>query len=660
MLVRHFLFAASLGIGVTLAASTPANAQESRNEREIMSLDSLLSIPVSAAAKYEQLTPDAPASVSIITRDQFMRYGLRTVGDALTQLQGFYGSYDRNYFYLGVRGFSRPTDYNNRVLLMLDGHVMNENFYNSAFLGTAFGISLDVVDHIEVVRGPGSALHGSGAMLAVVNVITKSSTSSRGLDITAEAGSFGLRGGTATFVHAIPSGPEITVMATGTEATGPDLYFPEFDHPLTNRGIAAGRDWDRGHGLLGVARFRGLTFSILQTSRKKGMPAGAWETVFNSDSAWTLDERAFAELRWIHDLNARTNLEVRGYYDSYSYDGLYPYELPEGTWVDGTDAQWFGGETRFRWDPIPTNRIQVGAEYRKTFQAEYRSRDNLYDYFNEDLPFTNHSFFIQNEWQTTPQLSLTLGIRYDSYSDVAAAVTPRAAIVFHPSDRATAKLLYGSAFRAPSRWELYYEEQDVWKVNPALQPETIRTLEAVWEQRISTSVWATVGVFDYQMTDLIDESIDPDDDMSLYQNVSRVRATGAEGGVQISLPSGFGGYANYVFQRARPVGSEEILTNSPQHLFRAGAYHTLPPGLTVAVNVSYDHERRTVQDTTLDPFLLVHATVSTTALHKRLSASLTVRNLLNASYQTPGGFEHLQPGIPQDGRHARLSATVHF
>ncbi len=239
-------------------------------------------------------------------------------------------------------------------------------------------------------------------------------------------------------------------------------------------------------------------------------------------------------------------------------------------------------------------------------------------------------------------------------------MSPRAAVVVHPTDRTTAKLLYGSAFRAPTRWERYYEEVDWWKTNPALQPEKVRTVEAIWEQRISSSIWVTAGVFDYVMTNLIDETVDPDDDLGYYQNISRVRATGAEGEVQVRLGSGFGGYASYTFQRARPQGSEEILTNSPQHLVRAGAYQTLPRGLTVAVNASYDHERRTVQDTMLDPFFLVHATISATALHERVKASLTVRNLLNTSYQTPGGFEHVQPGITQDGRHVRFTATVHF
>jgi len=95
-------------------------AQETGGGSEL-SLDELLNIEISSAAKYSQTATEAAASVTVITRDDISRYGYRTLSDALVQVRGFYGSYDRNYFYLGARGFGRPTDYNNRVLFLMDG-----------------------------------------------------------------------------------------------------------------------------------------------------------------------------------------------------------------------------------------------------------------------------------------------------------------------------------------------------------------------------------------------------------------------------------------------------------------------------------------------------------------------------------------------------------
>lgn len=84
-------------------------------------LDSLLNMRISTASKYNQTMNEAPASVTIITSEDIERYGYRTLEDVFAGVRGFYISNDRNYSYVGVRGFGRPTDYNNRILLLIDG-----------------------------------------------------------------------------------------------------------------------------------------------------------------------------------------------------------------------------------------------------------------------------------------------------------------------------------------------------------------------------------------------------------------------------------------------------------------------------------------------------------------------------------------------------------
>ncbi len=145
-------------------------AQQDESGNRDFSLDSLLNIKISTAAKYEQTSREAPASVTIISSEDIERFGYRTLDEVLMTVRGFYTSYDRNYSYVGIRGFSRPTDYNDRVLLLINGHTTNENFYGSAFIGTDLALNLEAVDRIEIVRGPGSALYGTGAMFAVINI----------------------------------------------------------------------------------------------------------------------------------------------------------------------------------------------------------------------------------------------------------------------------------------------------------------------------------------------------------------------------------------------------------------------------------------------------------------------------------------------------------
>jgi outer membrane receptor for ferrienterochelin and colicins len=91
---------------------------------------------VIGASKYEQKVTEAPSSVSIITSSEIKKYGYRTLADILRGVTSFFVTYDRNYSYVGVRGFGRPGDYNTRILLLIDGHRTNDNVYDSAMIGT--------------------------------------------------------------------------------------------------------------------------------------------------------------------------------------------------------------------------------------------------------------------------------------------------------------------------------------------------------------------------------------------------------------------------------------------------------------------------------------------------------------------------------------------
>lgn len=81
---------------------------------------------VTGASKYQQDLTDSPASISIITADEIRKNGYRTLADALNSVRGFYLSYYRSYHYVGVRGLSPLGDYNSRILLLVDGHRLND------------------------------------------------------------------------------------------------------------------------------------------------------------------------------------------------------------------------------------------------------------------------------------------------------------------------------------------------------------------------------------------------------------------------------------------------------------------------------------------------------------------------------------------------------
>ena len=164
-LARRFVF---VSMFLILSANAPeilAQTQDANEPEDFfeMSIEDLMELEIATASKYKQKISEAPSSVTVVTAEEIRKYGYRTVLDILNSVPGFYKTYDRNYGYIGVRGFGRPGDYNSRILLLVDGHRANDNLGGSLGVVTDFHIDVDLIERIEIVRGPGSALYGSNA-----------------------------------------------------------------------------------------------------------------------------------------------------------------------------------------------------------------------------------------------------------------------------------------------------------------------------------------------------------------------------------------------------------------------------------------------------------------------------------------------------------------
>lgn len=192
---------------------------------------------VFSASKYEQKLTEAPARISVATANEIQRFGYRTLTDILNSLPGIYSTYDRSYTFIGNRGFGIPGDYNTRILLLID-----------------------LIDRVEVVRGPASSLYGSNAFFGVINVITKRGRDLQGLEVSA-AGSQETYQGRLSYGERFDNGLEILLSASGYDSQGNDsLNYPEFDDPETNNGIAEDAN-DAGHRSL-YAKFSYGEFTL--------------------------------------------------------------------------------------------------------------------------------------------------------------------------------------------------------------------------------------------------------------------------------------------------------------------------------------------------------------------------------------------------------------
>lgn len=661
--------AASVGIVVivlfSLGWTCPnlnAMVQEANQEKpeEETALEKMLNTEISTASKYDQYEIDAAASITVITAEDIERFGFRTIDEVLASVPGFYTRYDRNYAFIGTRGLSREPDYNNRILLMLNGNTTNDGVFGSAAVGTDYQLDLRVIDRIEIIHGPGSSLYGTGAVFAVINLITKRGADMDGLMVSGEVGSFGRQTAAAFFGKKYANRLDVVISGQITDVKGQDLYFPEFDAPETNHGVAVGLDWDKNHGFSGTVKMGDFLVQGALVSRKKGVPTASFDTNFNDSRALTYDSGGLVELQYSHDYGVNKNLLARVYYNRYYAEGRFPYDLLS---IENADSQWYGGEIRFRWDSAANNRIIIGAEYQNHFQAEYKYGNEVSSFVEGNWPYSIYSFYLQDEFQIRKNLSLTAGVRGDHfyYSDIRAHASPRFGVVYHPFGSTAVKFLYGDAFRKPSIYELHIDDPDSGiKPNVDLKPEEIRTLELGWEERLGANLLAFASVYRYRMKNLIDWIIDPADHYTQARNVGRVSAWGMEMGFQAQLGREARGQVSYSLQDAQDQDTGLQLTNSPRHLLKGKLVLPLLRYLFISSLWQYESERTTVAGTKTDPFLLTHLTLTSRRLFDHLSASLQIRNLFDSSYSHPGGPEHIQPSILQNGREFSLRMEYRF
>lgn len=168
------------------------------------------------------------------------------MAEILRSVRGFFVTSDRNYSYLGIRGFGRPGDYNSRILLLIDGLRFNDNIYEGALIGNEFILDVDLIERIEVVRGPASALYGTNAFFGIVNVITKQAKSVGNLEVSGEAGSLATYKGRLSLGHQFKNELDVLLSTSYFDSQGQlSLYYKEFDDPATNFGRAEKVDNDR-------------------------------------------------------------------------------------------------------------------------------------------------------------------------------------------------------------------------------------------------------------------------------------------------------------------------------------------------------------------------------------------------------------------------------
>jgi outer membrane receptor for ferrienterochelin and colicins len=628
-------------------------------------LEDLMSIEIDTvygASGFKQKVTEAPASITIITSEEIRKYGYRTLADVLRNVRGFYVSYDRNYSYLGVRGFGLPGQYNNAITLLVDGHRLNDDIYDGLLLGTDFPIDVDLIDRIEVIRGPNSSLYVASAFLGVINIITKRGRDLEKVSVAGEVASYGTYEGRVSYGNKFQNGLELLLSASFYDSHGQDqLFFKEFDSPATNNGIAVNADDDEFHQIFANASWGRFTLHAVFGSRDKGIPTASFGTVFDVTGTHTIDGRGYIDLRYDRALGRGWSLANRWYYDQYNNDGTYIYDYselggpPRVSNKNFAHGKWWGDEVTVSKQVSDTHRLTFGAEFRDNFQQDQGNYDQqpFVQYFSSSQTSNVFSAYAQDEIHIRKDLVLNLGLRYDHYSTFGGTTNPRAALIYNPWAKTTFKFLYGQSFRAPNMFELYYDAPGN-EADPSLRPETVKTMELVWEQYFANHFQMTVSGFYYPIHSLIGQQIDSMGE-AVFVNTGSVDLRGLDFGLSRSFPGGVEGTVSYTFQDAINPSNSMALTNSPKHLVQVSLS---VPLLRQKVFASADLQALSNRETLAGQYSGAYAVTNLTLFSRKVikgwEVSASLYNAFNQKFADPGGNGLAEDVIFQDGRTFRI------
>ena len=628
------------------------------------SLAQLLDTKVSSAAKYEQETRNAPAAAQVISAAEIARHGWTSVAQALNSLPGMYGNNDRLYDYQGARGMAMAGDYNTRFLLMIDGQRNNDSVYGQALLGSEGWLDMSVIERIEYIAGPGSALYGSNAMFGTINVITKQATRTPQRQVGVQLSSGGLVGVNVLGAHRHGK-TGLLLQYSQAQQAGRDVRYQNPQNLLVRKdgavavnGVAHGLDFSNNRHALVRLDHDEWSLKLIAHERTITPSSAPFMTVFDDPSLRVSDGGQQLSLSQQHELSPSASVYAAISYSDFHYRTSNPYFAPViGYYHSSTDTQGqvVHGETNLQ--------LQAGNHHLLTgieFSQDLLARQHLSFSVNPAVlgtrevninPLSRRSAaFIQDEWQLIPSTALHLGLRGDAASHEQPSFSPRLGLVWQIDPVWTSKLLFGRAYRSPSAYEKLFGDGINVLANHTLKAETLDTRELVlsWHEHARQN-WQ-LSLFDNQLHNLISQ-VDVNGLGQLqFQNTAAAHRQGLELAWQMQASDEAHWSVSWAQNHLPSVGTS--ITNSPSLSVAKVAYtRTLFATAQLATELQFRSPSRYVwrgSAQTLPSRTLANVVLTLPNLGWRgVQAQLRVENLFDRRYAAKSSAEMLTPNVPQ-------------
>ncbi len=661
---------------------------------------------VTIATRHETPIGKSPGIVTVITDEEIKNSGYRTFVEILRTIPGFeiLKEGDRGIVAPVVRGLKGS----NKIRVMLNGHLLNNPLRGDAFFQFD-DFPVENIQRIEIIRGPGSALYGENAFSAVINIITKDARNFNGVKVSSGYGSFDTKEGNIvfgkTYGKIAVSGMTHYRETDGFDGivesdvlTGIDKSLAPFGIPAASVAPGEVRDWRREYDMNLRMNYSDIYVEGYYMNKNQGTFVGP-QYALNDESDYE-NNYLFAEVGYKKSLEERLTLKPRLYYDQ--FDGrFYAESLPEGATIpldtngDGVLDKFntypegligngkvtqkiVGTELPFDYELFDGNTFTLGLEYRLINQTNVHFSssfhpptlepfDSVQD-VSDTFPWLKEatrriwSVYLQDTWDITDTINLTVGARHDQYSDFGGATSPRSGITWAFMKNASLKLLYGEAFRAPSFFEMYTTNQPATQGNADLDPETIRTYETGLSYRFSNHVASSVNYFYNDIKDLIVLRFHPTaQNTSQFENFGDANVQGIETETRVDITKGNYVSMNYTFQNPEDDDGKD-LPFVARHKGNIGINTQYWKYLNTNLSAFISGRRFREDDDTrgdLPAYTLLNLSLIGKEFFKTMEVSGTVYNLLDKDYRDPAPIS-VPEDLPRPGRTFFIGLSYQF
>ena len=668
-----------LGLVMVFGFSAAAMAEGDINAPEPVNV---LDEVVVTATKTEEKRKDVSSNIIIIDAMDIEESPAKTLGELLAndpgidwRTRGDYGGAAQEIHIRGMAG--------NATQIRVNGVNVNSPSLGIADVGK---IPLNNIERIEVVKGSGSVLYGSGAMAGTVNIITKRPEKEK-TDLKASAGV-----GTQNEYR--------LALEQGMFAVGDFGYYLTANRYRT-LGFRSNSDLSHNDASLNLVLDKGDILNISLYGdyiyRDYGIPGvqpppGTQSysingtEFFNTESASLIDRGRDNDAHGVLHINSRpadwVDLKFRG---DYTYMNEYNYSRysfsGEGarTWVTNK-VLGLEGDVNFK--PFTGAGLLIGAEYK---HYDWENKNTDMDSFGKDVPGATtetsaklHTTGVYGEAQYRPcqYVKGVAGIRHEDNSQFGTENLPRFGLIVNPFESTAMKFNYGKHFLAPTPNDLYWPAGPYTQGNPDLKPETGWHFDAGIEQELfENSLFFSVAYFNWNLKDKI--LWGPDSNwVWTPQNLDKAKADGLEVGTRIGPFYDVTLSLDYTYTDAEE--ENQYVTRSasytPQHLFKGDLTYWAPFGFTARATVRYVGDRYYygADETATDPVDTLDAYVTMDMrLEQRLLEnwilSLEGNNLFNKSYDTyfgsftdPATWQTSSAKYPGSGRSVFFQVAYEF